>query len=67
MALDDAADKVRFSAEVSRSPTWKPIGAVELPIVLLVKGIDEMNGAVLAGSTFTMNEVLFERPPVSVT
>ena len=63
----ELAERVRVEAGVSASPTVNGMGAVETLIKVFVGGIEEMTGAVFAGSTVTVKEVLLDFPPVSMT
>ena len=65
--FDENPDKVRTDAGLSASPTVKAMPATEELTRQFVAEIVEMTGAVFAGNTVTMNERLFDFPPVSIT
>src|SRR6266404_191016 len=67
VVLAELPERVRLAADVSASPTVKEIGAVAVLMRVLVAGMAEMIGGVLAGRTVTVKDVLLDFPPVSIT
>src|SRR6516225_3457712 len=65
--LAENADMVRLLALVSASPMVNGIGPAASFISVFVRGMVEMTGDVLAGSTVRLKEALLDLPPESAT
>src|ERR1051325_81411 len=65
--LAQLPDTVRLVAGVSASPMVKASVGAGMFTSVFVRGIGEMNGAVLLGRTVTAKLVLFDFPPGSAT